>query len=227
MKLQILYSDNHVLAVNKPAGVSTQVSEEHKESLEEFAREWVKNEFNKPGKVFLHTVHRLDRPVSGVVLFARTDKALSRLNASMREKKSEKTYFALVSGKLERESGTLTHHHSHGNFKAKITDKPHKDSKPAVLHYERLGKTNELSLLLVRLETGRYHQIRAQLSHIGCPIAGDSKYGSRIKLDGEQIALHHKEISFIHPTLQESMRVSAGVSQTYPWNLFKDLLLHF
>ena len=224
MKIQILYVDNHVLALNKPAGISTQVSGEHKESLEEFAREWVKFEFKKPGNVFLHTVHRLDRPVSGIVLFARTDKALSRLNAAMREKKSQKTYLAIVSGRLSQESGTLTHHHSHGNFKAKVTEKPHKDSKPAVLHYERLGKTNELSLLLIRLETGRYHQIRAQLSFIGCPIAGDTKYGSKIKTDGEQIALHHKEMSFIHPTLQESIRVSASAPAVYPWNIFKELL---
>lgn len=224
MKLEILYSDNHVLAVNKPAGLSTQVSDRHTESLEEFAREWVKKEFNKPGKVFLHTVHRLDRPVSGVVLFARTDKALSRLNASMREKKSEKIYLAAVSGRIAEESATLTHHHSHGNFKAKITAAPHKDSKPAVLHYERLGKSGELSLLLIRLETGRYHQIRAQLSFIGCPIAGDTKYGSKIKADGERIALHHREISFIHPTLQEFTRVSAETPAVYPWNIFKELL---
>ncbi|QAR32582.1 RluA family pseudouridine synthase [Geovibrio thiophilus] len=224
MKLDILYSDNHVLAVNKPAGLSTQVSNEHKESLEEYAREWVKREFGKPGNVFLHTVHRLDRPVSGVVLFARTDKALSRLNASMREKKAEKIYFAVIQGNPPYESGTLVHHHSHGNFKAKITQNPHKDSKIAVLEYERTAKMNGLSLLRIRLETGRYHQIRAQLAFIGSPIAGDTKYGSKIKSENDSIALHHREMSFAHPTLGTEISVTADIPSFYPWNILRESL---
>ncbi|MCD8491782.1 MAG: RNA pseudouridine synthase [Geovibrio sp.] len=224
MKLDILYSDNHLLAVNKPAGLSTQVSNEHKDSLEEHAREWVRREFNKPGNVFLHTVHRLDRPVSGVVLFARTDKALSRLNASLREKKAEKIYLAVIQGNPPQESGTLVHHHSHGDFKAKITPNPHKGSKIAVLEYERIAKMNGFSLLRIRLETGRYHQIRAQLGFIGCPVACDTKYGSRLKPENESIALHHREMSFIHPTLGSEISVTADIPSFYPWNIFRELL---
>ncbi|MGE4498252.1 MAG: RluA family pseudouridine synthase [Deferribacterales bacterium] len=224
MKLDILYSDNHVLAVNKPAGLSTQVSNEHKESLEEYAREWVRREFGKPGNVFLHTVHRLDRPVSGVVLFARTDKALSRLNASMRERKTEKIYLAVIQGNPPQESGTLVHHHSHGNFKAKVTLNPHKDSKIAVLEYERIAKMNGFSLLKVRLETGRYHQIRAQLAFAGCPIAGDSKYGSRVKTENDAVALHHRKMCFTHPTQGIEVPVTADIPSFYPWNLFRETL---
>jgi len=222
MKLDILYSDNHILAVNKPAGLSTQVSNEHKESLEEYAREWVRREFNKPGNVFLHTVHRLDRPVSGAVLFARTDKALSRLNAFLRDKKAEKIYFAVIQGNPPAETGTLIHHHSHGNFKAKITQNPHKNSKIAVLEYERIAKVSGLSLLKINLETGRYHQIRAQLSFAGFPIAGDTKYGSRIKTDNEAVALHHRKLTFKHPTQQEEITVTADLPSFYPWNLFRE-----
>lgn len=222
MKLEILYSDNHLLAVNKPVGIATQVSDNNPESLEEYARMWVKQEFNKPGNVFLHTVHRLDKPVSGVVLFAKTEKALKRLNESLREKNAEKIYLAVVKGKLAAEYGKLIHHHSHGNFKAKITPNPHKDSKIAILNYERAGKIKEFSLLRIKLETGRYHQIRAQLAYAGCPIIGDSKYGSTVKCANDEIALHHRSLTFIHPTLKEKVRVTANIPNFYPWNLFRE-----
>ncbi|MES2345880.1 MAG: RNA pseudouridine synthase [Chlamydiota bacterium] len=197
MSLIYPYCDNHVLLVEKPAGISTQ------EGLDIEAKKWIKEKFDKPGNVFLEPIHRLDKPVSGLVLFARTSKALSRLQEEMRERVIKKTYFALVSGKMPHLEGTLEHYLVHDDFKARIVSKQEREGKLALLHYKVIKEKEGCTFLEIELITGRYHQIRAQLSHIGCPILGDDKYGSRHPFAEQGIALHHGRLSFIHPTTRE------------------------
>lgn len=190
IRLKPIYCDNHILILNKPAGVATQPD------FHEAARSWVKDHFAKPGNVFLEPIHRLDRPASGIVLFARTSKALTRLNEAMRERKLRKTYLAKVEGVVEEE-GCLQHLLIHGDFKAFVDPK----GKQAILRYRRLQATVHHSLVEIELETGRYHQIRAQFAAIGHPIVGDRKYGSCQDLP--QIALHHHQLILEHPTTKE------------------------
>lgn len=185
-----IFSDNHVLVLEKPAGISTQPE------FHEMAKAYIKEKHQKPGNVFLEPIHRLDKPVSGMVLFARTSKALKRLNGFMRERQIKKKYLAWVEGNIEAE-GTLTHTLSHGNFRALVD----KEGKLAVLHYRLLEKKRGNSLVEIDLETGRYHQIRAQFSAIGHPVLGDQKYGAKGKR--EKIALHHHVLSFPHPITNE------------------------
>lgn len=193
-KENIVYIDNHLLVVKKPAGMATQPD------LEELAKAYVKEKFRKPGAVFLQPVHRIDKPVSGLVLFARTSKALSRLQAMMRERKIEKIYHAWVEGKVPSRQGTLVHHLEHGHHRAEISSQ----GKESVLDYAVLQQKEGLTLLEIHLHTGRYHQIRAQLAAIGCPVAGDTKYGSR-RTWPEGIALQHVEMRLEHPVTKERM----------------------
>ncbi len=187
-----IYCDNHLLVLEKPAGIATQPD------FHEAARKWVKETFSKPGNVFLEPIHRLDKPASGIVLFARTSKALSRLNEAMRQKQLRKRYVALVEGSVENE-GTLEHFLTHEEFRAAIDPK----GKKAILHFRCIKKNGQFSLVEVELETGRYHQIRAQFSAIGHPIVGDGKYGSRKK--SSKILLHHQELTLQHPTTKEPL----------------------
>jgi len=190
----IVYSDNHLLVVEKPADMATQPD------LTELAKAYVKKKYNKPGNVFLHPAHRLDKAVSGLVLFARTSKALSRLQEMMRDRKIVKIYHALVEGELPAEQGMLVHHLIHGSFRAEVS----KAGKESILEYRVLKRERGATLLEIHLITGRYHQIRAQLSAIGCPVLGDEKYGSK-KSWPKGIALHHSEMRFEHPVTKESL----------------------
>jgi 23S rRNA pseudouridine1911/1915/1917 synthase len=194
----ILLCDNHILVVDKPADVATQPD------LTELAKAWVKKKFNKPGRVFLEPIHRLDKPVAGIVLFARTSKALSRLQEQMRERQMEKIYEAWVEGSPKQDHGELRHLLLHGSFRAEVSS----EGKEAVLEYEVLKKEKNHSELRIRLHTGRYHQIRAQMAAIGCPILGDSKYGSRTPWK-KGIALYAKQLSFKHPVTQELVTVNS------------------
>lgn len=196
---EILFEDNHLLVVNKPAGMLTQPDNTGQDSLEVLAKAWIKERDKKPGNVFLGTVHRLDKPVSGVVLFARTSKALSRLNEAMRNKQSHKTYLATVEGILTPPQGTLEHYLTHDSHQASISHQNNPEAKLARLHYKVVSQQDELTLLEIILETGRYHQIRAQLSAIGHPIVGDGKYGSRKRFREGAIALHHYRLQVPHP----------------------------
>lgn len=215
--MDILYIDNHLLAVNKPAGLVTQPSDAHPDSLECRAKAWIKAEFDKPGQVFLHAMHRLDRPVSGVVLFARTSKALSRVNASARAQELRKTYLAIVHGR-PAESATLTHHLVHRRLHAEVVLARSKGAKEARLSYRRIAVAADSALLEIDLQTGRYHQIRAQLSAIGHPILGDHKYGSTAR--HEHIVLHHRTLVLPHPTKREPIAISAAPPPHSPWNQF-------
>lgn len=184
--LNVIYCDNHLFIAVKPGGVATQPD------FHEQARTYIKERFQKPGNVFLEPIHRLDKPVSGLVVFARTSKALSRLNEMQRKRAFKKVYRAQVEGKPP-EQGTLRHHLSHGNFRAHIDP----TGKEAILHFKRIG-SNEVEIELV---TGRYHQIRAQLAAEGFPIVGDAKYGS--KSCSDSIALSHYRIEFAHPVTKK------------------------
>jgi len=187
-----VYSDNHLLVVDKPAEMATQPD------LTELAKAWVKKKYNKPGNVFLHAVHRLDKSVSGLVLFARTSKALSRLQQMMRDRKIVKIYHALVEGELPAEQGRLVHHLIHGSFRAEVS----KEGKESILEFRVLKREKGATLIEIDLITGRYHQIRAQRSAVGCPVIGDAKYGSKRPWK-KGIALHHSEIKFEHPVTKE------------------------
>ncbi len=204
--MDVLYCDNHVLAIDKPAMLVTQATEGHRTSLEEQAKQWIKDKFAKPGAVFLHAVHRLDKEVSGIVLFARTSKALSRLNEAMREGKIHKTYHALVEGTMPSKRGTLEHKLEHGEHRAIV----HPSGKTAILHYVVLEQKGDTALVEVQLETGRYHQIRAQLAAVGCPIVGDKKYGSYREFKGAGIALCHVKITFPHPISKEETTIESA-----------------
>jgi 23S rRNA pseudouridine1911/1915/1917 synthase len=200
----ILYHDNHLLVVDKPSDVATQPD------LTEMAKAWIKHKYHKPGAVFLHPIHRLDKPVSGLVLFARTSKALSRLQEQMREQKIEKTYLAWIEGEAPKEEGTLIHRLEHGSFKAVLSSK----GKEAKLSYKVVQKKEGLTLLEIHLVTGRYHQIRAQFAAIGCPIVGDAKYGSRHSWP-KGIALIHVQMKLTHPVTRVVMEVRKKVYEKW------------
>ncbi|MFS8563619.1 MAG: RNA pseudouridine synthase [Rhabdochlamydiaceae bacterium] len=188
----IVYCDNHLLVVDKPPGVATQPD------LEILAKAWVKKKYQKPGNVFLEPIHRLDKSVGGLVLFARTSKALSRLQALMRERKISKIYQALIEGLLPKKEATLTHYLVHGDHKAFVDPQ----GKEAILHYHVLEEKNGTTLVSIDLATGRYHQIRAQFAATGHPILGDRKYGSKHNFH-EGIALRHVRMEFEHPITHE------------------------
>ena len=209
--LKVVYSDNHLLACIKMPGIPTQSHRKGEVSVEELAKEWVKHRFKKPGRVFLHAVHRLDKQVGGLVLFARTSKALSRVQQMMRERKIEKTYLALVEGAPKKKNELLEHYLVHGQYRSILSKPREKGAKRAILHYMVIKQMKEKALLEIKLITGRYHQIRSQLSAIGHPVVGDQKYGSKQSFHSEGIALWHAELVFEHPVTKEVLRLSA------PW----------
>ena len=207
MAPKILFVDNHLLALQKPAGLLCQPNDTSDPSLEAEGKAWVKQHFKKQGNVFLHAVHRLDRPVSGVVLFARTDKALSRLNASMRAGHFHKLYWALIEGSLPKDAGVLEHDLVKEEFSARLASVHDRDAKKCLLKYKTLKKFSHFSLVEVDLLTGRYHQIRVQLAAMGHPIVGDSKYGSHTA--SKILFLHHLSLEFPHPVTHESLLIEA------------------
>ena len=210
---QILYCDNHLLALDKPAGLLCQPSGTSETSLEDWGKAWLKERFQKPGNVFLEAVHRIDRPVSGIVLFARTSKALSRLNEAQRAGLWQKTYQAWVSGTMRSHEGELVSWLLHDEHRARVVAPKMPGAKEARLTYRVVKSEAGRTLLEVQLQTGRYHQIRAQLAAAGCPILGDAKYGSRESWQGgENIALRHCRLEFPHPVTRETIVLDA------PWN---------
>lgn len=207
-KVEVLYVDNHLLVVNKPAGIATQPSPTSEESLELDCKHWIKERYQKPGNVFLHPIHRLDKPVSGIVLFARTSKALSRLNASMRQREMQKVYIAHVEGILTPLEGMLEHYLTHGDHYAHLSSPTSKEAKRACLNYVVKEHRDSTSIVEISLETGRYHQIRAQMAAIGHPVIGDVKYGSTRQMPEGTIALSHKNFSFPHPVSRDRLTFS-------------------
>jgi len=201
--MEVLYEDNHLFIVFKPSGLLTQPSGQVQESLEARAKAFIKERDRKPGGVFLEAVHRLDKPVSGIVVFAKTSKALSRLNAAQREKKFRKIYRAEVEGHLEPLEGTFEHFLVHDRHKAKVSP----GGKLSRLQYRVVEKRQNTSVVEVELQTGRYHQIRVQFAHAGHPIVGDVKYGSRLARNSAGIALSHTEVEFPHPIHGEHVKI--------------------
>lgn len=225
MKLHSLYEDNHLLIVNKPAGLLVQGDETGDETLADLAKEYIKVKYEKPGAVFLGVVHRIDRPVSGVVVLARTSKGLERMNALFRDRKIEKTYWAITSNKPPLTQDTLVHwiKKNRKTNRVTATSKKGSDSQRAELNYQLLGRIGNYYLLKVNPLTGRPHQIRVQLAKIGCPILWDVKYGSQEKSRDGSIHLHARSIQFEHPVKKEPLRVTAAVPKEQIWQLFKDI----
>lgn len=209
----ILYEDNHLLVVNKHCGDLVQPDPSGETALEDQIKAFIKERDGKAGQVFLGVVHRIDRPVSGAVLFAKTSKALTRLNEMIRTGSIRKTYWALVEERPDREQGSLTHHivRDGRTNRSRACLKPKADSKEARLNYAMIGAGTHYTLLEVELLTGRHHQIRAQLSAIGCPIRGDLKYGAKRSLPNGGISLHSRRVGFDHPVRHEWVEVTAPV----------------
>lgn len=215
----ILYEDNHLIVVNKKAKENVQGDKSGDVPLVEKVREYIRVKFEKPGNVFCGLVHRLDRPVSGVIVFARTSKALERMNKQFAEQHPEKIYWALVEKAPEKKQGTLEHYlvRNEQQNKSYVYDENRPNSKYCKLHYKQLLKSDKYVLLEVKLETGRHHQIRAQLAKIGCVIKGDLKYGAKRSNADGSIHLHARHLNFIHPTSKEPISVVAPVPNDSLW----------
>ncbi len=218
--LQVLFEDNHLIVVNKRAGDIVQGDKTNDKPLSEIVKEYIKEKYNKPGNVFLGVVHRLDRPTSGIVIFARTSKALERLNKMLREKSIQKTYWAVVKHQPTKEKDTLIHYlkKNQKNNKSTAFHKKTEGAKEAILHYATLKRLDHYSLLEINLETGRHHQIRVQLSTIGSPIKGDLKYGFPRSNKNGSIHLHARKISFIHPVSKEQITLESPLPDDPIWN---------
>ena len=223
MKLKVIYEDNHIIVVEKIPNVPSQEDETGDISMMSLVKDYIKEKYNKPGNVYLGLVHRLDRPVGGVMIFAKTSKAASRLSNQVREKVFKKEYLAVVDGKLEQEKGTLENY----LYKDKktntsyVVNKDKKDSKYAKLDYEviKYDKENDLSLIKINLYTGRHHQIRVQLSNFGHSIYGDQRYGSRGK--NKQIALWAYKLIIEHPTKKEKIEFEDLPKEVGVWKILK------
>lgn len=244
--MEVLYEDNHIIAVNKTCNEIVQGDKTGDTPLSETVKAYIKEKYNKPGEVFLGVTHRLDRPTSGVVLFARTSKALTRLNEMFREKSSslpirggaglgsiKKTYWAIVQGTPKVPEARLENYliRNEAQNKSYISTPPKpspqgrdKDAKLAVLTYKTLAKGEHYTLLEVNLETGRHHQIRCQLAAIGCPIKGDLKYGAKRSNPDGGICLHARQIEFIHPVSKQDICITAPVPNDSLWQQFAALV---
>ena len=217
--MDILFEDNHLLIINKKPGELSQLDKTGDNSILEKYKLYLKKKHNKKGNVFLGLVNRLDRPTSGVLILAKTSKALSRMNKMLVERKILKKYLAIVEKKPIRKKNTLINFlkKNQKQNKSYIVDETTKDSKKAILHYTTLKELDNYSLLEISLETGRHHQIRVQLSNIGCFIKGDLKYGSKRSNSDKSICLHANEISFIHPVSKNEIKIKANTPQNNIW----------
>lgn len=225
--MDVLYEDNHLLVVNKAPGEIVQGDKTGDEPLSESLKRWLKEKYNKPGNVFLGVVHRLDRPVGGVVVFAKTSKALARLNEMFRSGEVHKTYWALTRNKPEQPEARLRHWITTVEKTNKSTAWPNpgkRDAKEAILSYRHIASSNRYHLLEVNLETGRKHQIRVQLSAIGCPVKGDLKYGDKRSNPDGSISLLARRIRFVHPVSGKLIDITAPLpANDCLWQAFTDL----
>lgn len=222
---RILYEDNHLLIINKLPGELVQSDPDGTSALEDEIKAFIKRRDNKPGAVFLGVVHRIDRPVSGAVLFAKTSKALARLNEMIKNRQVDKRYWAIVEELPEPAEGTLRHYILRDNKtnRARAHDSKRGDAKEAVLDYRHLASSRNFHLLEVTLHTGRHHQIRAQLSKVGSPIRGDLKYGASRSNPGGGISLHSRSIAFEHPVSHVQIAVTAPTDRTDNlWRFFEE-----
>jgi len=222
----VLFEDNHLIAINKRAGDIVQVDETGDEPLDEKVKKYIADKYNKPNGAFLGVVHRLDRPVSGVILFAKTSKALERINNMFKAREMHKTYYAVVRKRPQLESGTLVHFLLKNPQKnvTKAHDKEVKGSQRAELHYKLVGELEGYYLIEVDPVTGRPHQIRVQLSTLGCPIVGDNKYGYPRGSLRKSICLHARRLQFMHPVKNEPVLITAPVPKDGFWEKFEGMM---
>lgn len=222
---RVLYEDNHLIVINKESSEIVQGDKTGDTPLGEYVRDFLKEKYNKPGNVFTGVIHRIDRPVSGAVVFAKTSKGLARMNELVKNRGLKKTYWAVVKDKPENEEGELKHFLIRDQKKNKsfAYRKMKSGAKEARLKYRLIGKSDNYYLLEIDLITGRHHQIRSQLAAIGCPIKGDLKYGASRSNDDGSISLHAREIEFIHPIKKEKVKVIAQPPDDPVWNYFAGL----
>ena len=223
--MTVLYEDNHLIVVNKTYSEIVQGDKTGDTPLAETVKQWLKEKYNKPGNVFAGVIHRLDRPVSGAVVFAKTSKALERMNALFREGEVEKIYWAIVKTPPPQQEGELVHYlvRNEKLNKSFAYDDEKEGSQKAILSYKLIGKSDNYFLLEIVLKTGRHHQIRCQLAKIGCPIKGDLKYGFDRSNKTGGICLHSRKISFIHPVSKETVTIIAPVPDDKLWKQFEKL----
>ena len=222
--IEVLYEDNHVIVVNKKPSDIVQGDKTGDITLPDLIKEYLKEKYDKPGNVFCGVVHRLDRPTSGVVVFAKTSKALSRLNEQFREKETNKIYWAVVENKPQKNTSRLENflRKNEKQNKSYVVNDEAKDAKKAILNYKLLCSSDKYHLLEVTLETGRHHQIRTQLANIGCIIKGDLKYGAKRSNPDNSIHLHARQLTFTHPTTKELITVVAPVTKDALWQWFQE-----
>lgn len=223
--IDILYEDNHLIAVNKAAGVLVQGDQTGDQALPELVKHYLKSTYNKPGNVFCGVIHRIDRPVSGVVVMAKTSKALSRMTQLFQQKQVRKTYWAVSEEQPERDSGHLIHFLAKDEAKNRVHayERKRHGAKLSELSYELKAVIGGCYLLEVNPITGRPHQIRVQLAKMGCPIQGDLKYGAKHRNRDKSISLHAREISFEHPVKKEPIRITASLPETTDWQRFQGM----
>ncbi|MCD7962268.1 MAG: RNA pseudouridine synthase [Rikenellaceae bacterium] len=214
-EVHILYEDNHIMIVNKPSGIPVQPDNSGDPALEDELKEFIKMRDGKPGKVYLGVVHRIDRPVSGAVMFAKTSKALTRLNEMVKNREIKKTYWAITYMRPEKMEDTLVNYilRDGKTNKSRCVSSPGKEAKEAKLKYKVVAGSDNFTMLEIQLITGRHHQIRCQLSKIDCPIKGDLKYGAKRSNKDGSISLHARKLEFIHPVKKEVITVTAPTPQ--------------
>jgi 23S rRNA pseudouridine1911/1915/1917 synthase len=218
-RLEVLHVDNHLLVVNKPAGLPTVPDDSGDESLLDLGKAWIKEESKKPGAVFLGVVHRLDRPVSGVVLFARTSKAAARMTAQFRDRETEKIYWGLVQAGPLEDKGTVDHwlRKDRERNRVHVAQADSEGAKAAYTEFQVRRRTDSTAWLVLHPRTGRSHQLRVACASLGCPLLGDLKYGAERPLSDRSIALHARSLSIIHPTLKQPLRFEAKVPKLPIW----------
>ena len=218
--IDVLYEDNHIIAVNKKSGDIVQGDKTGDKPLGEFVKDYLREKYNKPGNVFCGVIHRLDRPVSGLVIFAKTGKALSRMNELFRNKSIQKTYWAIVEKAPENAEGRLEHYliKNQQKNKSRAYLKPYDGALKSVLDYKTIKHLDRYTLLEVNPVTGRHHQIRVQLSTVGSIIKGDLKYGAKRSNKDASICLHAREINFIHPVKKEALKIIAPTPKSTLWD---------
>jgi 23S rRNA pseudouridine1911/1915/1917 synthase len=229
--IRVLWEDNHLLGVNKPGGWLVQGDETGDPTLLDWAKEYIKVRYDKPGDVFLGLVHRLDRPVSGAVVFARTSKALTRMNKLFQSREVKKTYVCLTTERPDPLVGKLTHYVSKDRsrnkakaFASESNRARESGAKESVLEYELIGEIDGRFLIRVNPHTGRPHQIRVQMADLGCPIFGDTKYGSSLALSDGTICLHSLSLDFVHPVKKEPIQIKAELPDNSVWETFRELV---
>lgn len=224
MSLEVIYEDNHLIAVNKNAGDITQGDKTGDETLPDKLKSWLAHKYKKEGNVYVGVIHRLDRPTSGVIVFSKTSKALPRMNKLFKTQEVRKIYWAIVENKPKNTKGSLVDYlkKNEKQNKSYVVEKGTKDAKEAIMDYELIGESDRYFLLEVNIQTGRHHQIRAQLANIGCTIKGDLKYGSKSSNKNGGISLHARSVKFIHPVRGEEVSIVAKVPDDNLWKFFEE-----